>query len=119
MIAKFFIKLLIFWLKVFMACLFVMILQVEVGSQSLERWMEQALKRSVVSRYVQQTAVAGVDLLGQKFPGLKGAVKSKIIKKNSVMEVHSGLFQQMEQAFDRFDNKDSRLPSSQNPPKKQ
>ena len=114
MVAKFFIRFLLFWLKIVLACIFVMVLQIEVGSQSLEKWIEQGLKQSLISRYVQQTAVAGMDLLAQKFPGLKGVVKSKIVKKNSVMEIHSGLFRQMEQAFDQFGNENSRLPSSQN-----
>lgn len=113
MIAKFFIRFLLFWLKIVIACIFVMVLQIEIGPQSLEKWIEQGLKQSLISRYVQQTAVTGMDLLAQEFPGLKGLVKSKIVKKNSVMEVHSGLFQQMEKAFDQFDNPNSRLPGSQ------
>ncbi len=114
MMVKFLIRFLLFWLKIVIACLFVMILQVEVGPQSLEKWIEQGLKQSLISRYVQQTAVTGMDLLAQKFPGLKGVVKSKIVKKNSVMEIHSGLFQQMEKAFDQFEKDSSRLPGSQN-----
>ena len=90
-----------------------MVLQIEVGPKSLEKWIEQGLRESLISRYVQQTAVTGMDLLAQKFPGLKGVVKSRIVKKNSVMEIHSGLFQQMERAFDQFENESSRLPSSQ------
>lgn len=113
MIAKFFIRFLLFWLKIVLACIFVMVLQIEVGPKSLEKWIEQGLRESLISRYVQQTAVTGMDLLAQKFPGLKGVVKSKIVKKNSVMEIHSGLFQQMERAFDQFENENSRLPSSQ------
>ena len=116
MVMRFFIRFLLFWLKIIVACIFVIILQVEVGSKSLEKWIEQGLKQSVVSRYVQQTVVASMDLLAQKFPGLKGVVKSKIVKKNSVMEIHSGLFQQLENSFDQFENENSRLPSSLNNP---
>jgi hypothetical protein len=113
-VSGFLIRFLFFWFKVICACLFVIILQVQVGpDKSLEEWIEYGLRNSAVSRYLRGSATAGARVLNKKFPRLKGLTKSKIVKKNSVMEFHSGLLRQAEEAFDNYGiDENQRRPSS-------
>ena len=105
---------LLFWFKIICSCIFVIFLQVQVGpDKSLEEWIEYGLQNSAVSRYLRGTATAGVRVLNKNFPQFKGLTKNKIVKKQSVMEFHSGLLRQAEEAFDNYNiNETQRLPSS-------
>ena len=113
-VSGFFIRFLLFWFKVICSCLFVIILQVQVGpDKSLEEWIEYGLRNSAVSRYLRGSATAGARVLNKKFPQFKGLTKSKIVKKNSVMEFHSGLLRQAEEAFDNYGiDENQRQPTS-------
>ena len=114
-ISGFLIRFLFFWLKILCSCVFVIILQVQVGPEkSLEQWIEYGLQNSAASRYLQRTATAGVRVLNKKFPQFKGLTHNKIVKKNSIMEFHSGLLRQAEEAFDNYDmyENQQRLPTS-------
>lgn len=102
-VSGFFVRFLLFWFKVICSCVFVIILQVQVGpDKSLEEWIEYGLKHSAASRYLQSTSTKGIKVLNKKFPRFKGLVENKIVKKNSVMEFHSGLLHQAEEAFDNY-----------------
>ena len=103
-LSGFLIRFLIFWFKIACACFFVLLLQVQVGQKSLEQWIEQGLKRSAVSRYLKRNARGAVRVMNKKLPSLRGLAQNKIVKNQSALEFHSGLFQQMEGAFEEFDN---------------
>ena len=92
-----------------------MFLQVQIGQKTLEEWLEQSLRHSAFSRYLQETTIAGRDTVYQKFPHLKGWAQHKIVLNNTVLELHSGLLNQMKKSLDDgFENQalEERLPAS-------
>ena len=117
-IAQFFIRFILFWLKVLASCLFVMFLQVQIGQKTIEEWLEQGLRHSSFSRYLQETTIAGRDKVYQKFPHLKGVAEHKIVLNNTVLELHSGLLNQMKRSLDDFEQAtlEERLPASLDTP---
>ena len=103
-ISGFLVRFMLFWLKIALSCVFIIALQVQVGPKSLEQWIEQGLKQSAFSRYLKRNARAGVRVMNQKLPVLRGLAQNKIVKNSSVVEFHSGLIRQMEGAFEEFEN---------------
>ena len=114
-----FIRFLLFWLKVGLSCLFVMALQLEIGSKSLEQWFEQSLRRSAFGKHFQQTAQVGKTFLEDTFPQFKGIAQNKIIKRNAILEFHSEALNNAMQGIKNFDSQgegiqmeeENRLPS--------
>ena len=100
-IGDFLIRFLFFWIKIVLSCFFVLVLQVQVGSKSLEQWIEEGLKSSAVSRYFQQSAQAGVEVFYKKFPHLKGIAQNRIVKNHSIVEFHNGLLNQLQEAMEQ------------------
>ncbi len=112
-IGDFIIRFVFFWLKISLSCLFVIMLQVQVGQKSLEQWIEQELKQSAVSRYLKRSAWSGIRVMNKQFPQLRGLAQNKIIKNNSVVEFHSELLNQKETTFDEVEG-DYRFPAHLN-----
>ena len=113
-IGQFLLRFILFWLKILASCLFVMFLQVQIGHKTLEEWLEQGLRHSAFSRYVQETTIAGRDRVYEKFPHLKGLAQNKIVLNNTVLELHSGLLDQLKKSVENFDDSllEERLPAS-------
>ena len=53
-----------FCVKVILSCGFVMILQLQVGEQSLEQMLENALKKSSISQYFRNLTKTGAQVVG-------------------------------------------------------
>ncbi len=115
LISGFLIRFFIFWLKIALASLFVILLQVQVGEKSLEQWIEEELKQSKVSQYLKGMAQTDREVINKKFPLLNGLAQNKIRKNNAIVEWHSGLFKQVEQAFDNFDQAEEESPDQRAP----
>ncbi len=115
-LSQFLIRFILFWVKILLSCVFVMFLQVQIGHKTLEEWLEQGLKHSSLSRHLHETTVAGQEKVYEKFPHLKGLTQNKIVLNNAVLELHSGLLDQMKQSMDEFDalalEQDQRLPAA-------
>ena len=116
-VTGFFIRFLFFLLKIIGACLFVIVLQVQVGEKSIEQWIEKGLKESSISRYLTQTAVTGMDKLSQKFPALKTLVKdkNKLQKNNFYRNVVKQQLNDVEDKMNQLDvdvDNTDRIPSS-------
>ena len=105
-IGDFLVRFAFFWFKIVCSCVFVIFLQVQVGQKSLEEWIEQALKQSMISRYLNKTSMEAVRVMNKKFPQFKGITENRIIKNDSVMELYSGILQGKEDALNR-DNEDN------------
>ena len=115
-IGQFFLRFILFWLKILASCLFVMFLQVQIGQKTLEEWLEQGLRHSSFSRYLQETTIAGRDKVYEKFPNLKGVAQHRIVLNKTVLELHSGLLNQLKKSLDDFEGYplEERLPASPN-----
>ena len=111
-VTSFFIRFIFFLLKIIVACLFVMILQVQVGQKSIEQWLEKSLKESAVSRYLTQTAVTGMELLSQKVPALKLLIKDGNVQQKENFD-HNFVKQQMQEVEQKLDDLDSHDDSPQ------
>ncbi|MYE07414.1 MAG: hypothetical protein F4X95_01500 [Oligoflexia bacterium] len=98
-LGDFFIRFLVFWLKIILSCVFVIVLQVQVGQKSLEQWIEQELKESTLSRSLKRNARVGIRVINKKIPGLKGLAQNKIIKNDAILEFHSGILHHQEHPF--------------------
>jgi len=105
----------VFWFKIIFCCVFVLALQVRVGQKSLEQWIESGLKNSSLNKYLQKTTTEGAEVFSEKFPILRGLAQNKIVRNNSIMELHSGLLQQLDNAMDGIDFEDvhTRLPATE------
>ena len=53
-----------FFVKVITSCLFVVILQLQVGEKSLEQILDQTLKESVLGVYFQNLTKTGAEMVG-------------------------------------------------------
>lgn len=53
-----------FFVKVVASCLFVIILQLQVGEKSLEQILDQTLKESVLGVYFQNLTKTGAEMVG-------------------------------------------------------
>ena len=115
LISGFLVRFFIFWLKIALAALFVILLQVQVGQKSLEQWIEEGLKQSKVSQYLRGMAQTDREMINKKFPIFNSLVQNKIRRNNAIVEWHSGLFKQAEQAFDNFDQMGEESPDQRTP----
>ena len=102
-VTSFVVRFLFFMLKIIGACLFVMILQVQVGEKSIEQWLEKGLKESAVSRYLTQTAMTSMEMLSQKLPALKFLTRDKNNQKKENV-YHSFVEQQMQEVEEQINN---------------
>lgn len=112
-LSGFLIRFLIFWFKIACACFFVLLLQVQVGQKTVEEWIEQELKQSTISQYLKNMAQAEKRVINKKFPLLKRLAQNKIMRNNAIVEWHSGLFKQMDQSFDNFDDREESQDTNQ------
>ena len=115
-VTSFVVRFLFFLLKIIGACLFVMILQVQVGEKSIEQWLEKGLKESSISRYLTQTAMTSMEMLSQKVPILKFLTKDKNNQKKENF-YHSFVEKQMQEVEEQMNNNvseddTSRVPSA-------
>ena len=110
-IGDFLIRFFVFWLKIVLSCVFVLVLQVRVGSKSLEQWIEDGLKNSAVSRYLKQSTLEGVDVMNQKFPKLKGLADNQIVHNAGVVKFYSGFLQRQVKDLEKTIEETSPLPS--------
>ena len=117
-IVQFIIRFILFWLKILASCLFVLFLQVQIGHKTLEEWLEQGLRHSAFSQYLQNTTIASRDKVYEKFPNLKGLAQNKIVLNNTVVELHSGLIDQLKKTVDHVETSvlEERLPASPDTP---
>lgn len=102
-VTSFVVRFLFFLLKIIGACLFVMILQVQVGEKSIEQWLEKGLKESAISRYLTNTAMDSMEILSQKVPALKFLTKAKRNQKKADF-YHSFVKQQINEAEAQMNN---------------
>ena len=102
-VTSFVVRFLFFLLKIIGACLFVMILQVQVGEKSIEQWLEKGLKESAISRYLTQTAMTSMEMLSQKVPVLKFLTRDKNNQKKEDF-YHSFVKQQIQEVEEKMNN---------------
>ena len=108
------IRLCLFVFKIACACLFVMMLQMQIGHQSLEQWIEQGLQKSALSRHLKRSAQAGMEVMNKKFFQMKGLPQNKTKNKNPSLKWQSELTRQLEDSVSSFNKSNNhRLPASQ------
>lgn len=98
------IRFFVFLFKIISSCIFVVMLQIKIGSYKIEEWIEQSLKTSYFGEQIRQTVMSGQDIITQKIGFLQ---KNKELVEDKMHELNN-----LQNEYLEEEEQNTRIPSS-------